>query len=789
MAKRFRADIVAWLLGLATFLGSPWAVQVSAEGIQIGFNWAITFTFVAALAYGVRGTLIAGFLGLGGLHHFLLWPANGYANLAGTCLILGTLLCHGCVAETHAVRPRWWTRPLTIQAPLGAAYALGVYLLFPPLLAMNPAPWCSDCSASMSNAVRLAIGGKTFIMLYANLAVASVLLMTGPPRRLLGLVERPHGRLHGRILAVCVVTATVLWGASLVLAGIYGAKQLALPLVHRELTATELMTGFVLFFGSIVVAQVLMTQAERLAQRVTQLQASESKLRGVLDSLAEALFLLDPSTGKVRQFNRKAAKLFGDESETALRSAFAGLVVPDTFDPRSEVPSSNERPELVPERLAEGLREIAAQPGGGRAWTARSRDGVAIPVVGAVTRTPLEATDDVLICTLSDVSEQRRAELELEQSRRLDAVGRLASGVAHDFNNMLTAIRGAADLLAHDLPQEPEARENLETIVIATDRAEELTRQLLHLTRKTDDSRQRPFAVHLAIQETINMLRRTSARALELETDLQATEPYVLGNHAQFQSALLNLGVNAVHAMPTGGRLIFRTRAHTDALGSERVRVEVEDNGAGIATSDLPHVFEPFYTTKADAGGSGLGLAAVFGTVRVMGGTVNVDSELDRGTRIIIDLPFSKTTRVCGDLHESSGGPASGRVLLVDDEAMVRRVTARLLRHLGYEALEAADGASALEMLRDGAAIDVVLLDSVMPAMSGRACFRLMRKAHPQLPIVMCSGYTREGDVAEMLDEGFAGFVRKPASAEVLRDAIERARTRAEPSDQSGTAS
>lgn len=368
-------------------------------------------------------------------------------------------------------------------------------------------------------------------------------------------------------------------------------------------------------------------------------------------------------------------------------------------------------------------------------------------------------------------AERARAEAELQavESKQLEVVGRLAAGVAHDFNNNLTAIMGSAELLKMELPEQGPGAELSDSILQASQRLAELTRQLLAYSRKAR-MQQTPTDLHVVVEQAVSLARRSMDPNIEIVTELNARKFTVAGDAALLQSAVLNLLVNARDAMPDGGKLtvattsLEMTRSGGQGMPSGLcVVLEVIDTGRGIPKELLPRVFDPFFTTKPLGKGTGLGLAAVAGTVKGHGGSIEVNSDVNAGTAFRVYLP-------CVDPDGSLAMPASasivrgeGNVLLVEDDAMVSITAIATLESFGYVVTHAQNGKSALEQVSaHPRKFDLALLDLRMPGLSGEATFERLHELEPDLPILIWSGYSAEQDVAAMLRKGAVGFVQKP---------------------------
>ncbi len=368
-------------------------------------------------------------------------------------------------------------------------------------------------------------------------------------------------------------------------------------------------------------------------------------------------------------------------------------------------------------------------------------------------------------------AERARAEAELQavESKQLEMVGRLAAGVAHDFNNNLTAIMGSAELLNMELPPQHAGRELSDSILQASQRLAELTRQLLAYSRKAR-MLQTPTDLHAVIGQAVTLARRSMDPNITILTELNARYMTVAGDAALLQSAVLNLLINARDAMPSGGKLTVATASIELTRNSAKglpvgtcVVLEVVDTGRGIPKEQVPHIFDPFFTTKPVGKGTGLGLAAVAGTVKAHGGSIEVNSDLETGTVFRVYLPCSEPEGLAPAPSGTAVVHGEGEVLLIEDDAMVSMTAIATLQSFGYKVTYAQDGKTALEQVSaHPGRFQLALLDLRMPGLSGEATFAKLRDLEPGMPVLIWSGYGAEQDVSAMLKRGAVGFVQKP---------------------------
>jgi len=395
--------------------------------------------------------------------------------------------------------------------------------------------------------------------------------------------------------------------------------------------------------------------------------------------------------------------------------------------------------------------------------------------------------------TITDITprkqaEQQRAELEaqLRHSQKMEAIGQLAAGIAHDFNNVLTTIQGNADLLKMMVPPESEQALCADEILRASHRAANMTGQLLAFGRK-GKFQTINVPIHEVVNQVVQMLAHSIDRSITIDLDLEADPSAVLGDPAQLQNALLNLGLNARDAMPRGGRLAFATqntrldqaycdRHPMDLAPGDYVEIRVNDTGIGMDAETSSRIFEPFFTTKPSGKGTGLGLAGVYGCVRSHRGTVTVDSTPGAGTTIAILLPLAESSRHAPDVDTPTEPiVGTGHILIVDDEETIRNFADTALRKLGYTVSTCSNGADAVaEYSAHGDEIDLVILDIVMPVMGGAEALDRIRHIDPDARVVISSGFSRDAAADKLLHNGAMAFLSKPFRIDELSHVVAR---------------
>ncbi len=506
-------------------------------------------------------------------------------------------------------------------------------------------------------------------------------------------------------------------------------------------------------------------QAERaVAERTEELGERERRHQQMADLLPVMVWEMD-LTGRFTYANRTGFESFGLTEGDLAR----GVTALDLIDPANHLHALEKMRGLVqgePESFSE--------------YTARRADGSTFP---ALVRSSVVRQDGqpVGFCgVIIDISERKQLERQFHEAQKMQAIGTLAGGVAHDFNNVLMGILGHASLMRADLgaghPHDP----SLEAIEELVQRAADLTRQLLGFARG-GKYEVRPWDPGRILSETVEMFGRTR-KELKIERSVVAGLPPVRVDRGQLEQVLMNVLINAWQAMPGGGTLVIAARAvEVDAVraagaavaAGRYVQLSVADDGCGMTPEVRARAFEPFFTTRQPGEGSGLGLASAYGIVRNHDGFLTIDSEPGRGTAVAIHLPAAAGEVTREPIREAVPERGEGGVLVVDDEDDIRGVTRELLDSLGYRTLEARTGAEAVARLQDErGAIDLVLLDLTMPGIGGLEVFEQLRALAPDLPVVLCSGYGLDDATAALLDEGPTAFLQKPYGIHALSKQI-----------------
>ncbi len=388
-----------------------------------------------------------------------------------------------------------------------------------------------------------------------------------------------------------------------------------------------------------------------------------------------------------------------------------------------------------------------------------------------------------ILCLGEDLTERERRESQHRQSLKMEAIGQLAGGIAHDFNNQLAGILGYSEVLLQQ-PDDQEREHYVRRIVTCAKNAADLTQKLLAFSRK-GHFRHVEVGMHGIIDEVVSILRHTIDKRIVITQRLDASDDRVMGDPTLFQNALLNLCLNARDAMPNGGELLigsevleidddFLARHEYHMRKGAYLRIQVSDTGCGMPREIRSRIFEPFFTTKSQGTGTGMGLAAVYGTVKGHKGAINVYSEVDLGTTFKIYLPLHGS----GARTVSVTGPAAllltpRRILVVDDEEDVRNMVRTFLRRQGHIVFTSEDGEEGLNFYRENwKNIDLVILDMVMPVLGGEDTYLAMKRLNPNVRALLISGYSMNRQVQKLLDLGIDNFLQKPFNSNVLMRTI-----------------
>jgi PAS domain S-box-containing protein len=495
--------------------------------------------------------------------------------------------------------------------------------------------------------------------------------------------------------------------------------------------------------------------------------AQAAKLRGILKSAVTAIITID-HRGLIEDINPATERLFGYNA-TELLGQNVKMLMPE--------PYRREHDAYMARYMDTGVKKII---GIGREVSGRRKDGTTFPLHLSVGEFEADGRR-FFTGMIHDISDRmhveealRESERRLAQSQKMEAVGQLTGGIAHDFNNLLLVISGNLELLEPRLSNE-ESRVLLKEAQEAAALGSKLTDQLLSFARR------RHLDAHVIqlndlVVSITDMLRRTLGEHISLSTSLARDVWPTRADPSQFQSAIVNMAVNARDAMPQGGKLVVETRnfefdadhadQHSELKPGQYVQLSISDTGAGMEKEICDRVFEPFFTTKEKGRGTGLGLAMVYGFVKQSGGHLTIYSAPGLGTTINLYLPRSdapQAEQTLGPGVANHDLPVRETVLVVEDDRRVRQLTIKRLKLIGYRVLEASDGPAALEILKRGDDVDLVFTDLIMPGgLSGREVAIRARQLKPGVKVLLTSGYAEELVHGDDLQREQLRVLRKP---------------------------
>ncbi|MBR9980228.1 MAG: PAS domain S-box protein, partial [Desulfatitalea sp.] len=496
------------------------------------------------------------------------------------------------------------------------------------------------------------------------------------------------------------------------------------------------------------------TDRKRMDQ---QLQESESKFRSLVEGAPEGIYVQDDACRFV-YVNTAALHLFGAQSPDQL----VGMPILDRFHPDAH--------EDICARIR--MLHIEKRKVPRRERVCLRMDGAPVPVEISAVPIVFDGQNWSLVF-VQDITERKQTQARLEQAQKMEAIGALAGGIAHDFNNLLFPIMGLSELLLEDLPAGSPERENVAEIHAAGQRAGDLVNQILSFSRQAEHKKV-PIRFQQVLKEVIRLTRATIPSNIAMHDDLQLDCGPILADPTNLHQVAMNLITNAYHAVEqSSGSITITFRqiqmpqadaAHTTPAPGAYALLTVADTGHGIPASVMPRIYDPYFTTKAQGKGTGLGLAVVYGIVQEHGGHIRVRSEVGQGTVFDIYLPLLQRDEGAGTMAKAVVHPTgSERLLLVDDEEAIVRMEKQMLERLGYEVTTRTSSVDALEAFKaKPSAYDLVITDMAMPNMTGDELSRRLIAVRADIPVIICTGFSEKMSAAKAHQIGIKGFLMKP---------------------------
>ncbi len=522
---------------------------------------------------------------------------------------------------------------------------------------------------------------------------------------------------------------------------------------------------------------VIINDITKRKQAEKTLLESEEQYRTLFETSKDAIMTLVPPDWKFASGNLATINMFmaKDEQDFISKNPWE---LSSEYQPDGQL-STDKATKMIDKAVVEGSNFFE--------WTHKRLNGDEFPATVLLSRIELEKTQ-LLQATVRDITDRKRAEEEkmevekkLQQAQKMSSIATLAGGIAHQFNNALAAVIGNTELLQLDLPGNKLIEEYVGPIMNSTERMTNLTGQLLAYSRG-GRYKMRVLPVNDFVRDTVPLIIHTVDQSVNVSTDLSDDILYIEADLTQLQMVLSSVLSNASEAIGSDGHIQIAVKrfnvdddfvtSHPEFEKRTYVCLIVEDDGAGMDEETLKRIFEPFYTTKFL--GRGLGMAAVYGIVRSHGGSILIESELSKGTRVHIYMPLVEA--LINETIESEKGPSvsSETVLLIEDEKIVMDVNQMLLERLGYRVLGAKTGEEAINIVNTFEGdIDIAILDIVLPDMDGGVLYPLLSKALPNLKVIVCSGYSIDGPAQDILDAGAQAFIQKPFTFEKLSEKLD----------------
>ena len=488
-----------------------------------------------------------------------------------------------------------------------------------------------------------------------------------------------------------------------------------------------------------------------------KLEESEKKYKTLFKSSSDALFLVDVENLNLIDANEKAVELYGYNYEELMRKKATDL---SAEEEKTVKVLQQDFPSQIPLRYH------------------KKKDGTVFPVEISANYFELNGRR-INLSDIRDISERvesekslRITEAKLQQSEKMESIGNLAGGIAHDFNNILSSIIGFSDIALANVEKNSELEDDLMEINQAGKRAAELVQQILIFARKSEE-KLRPIKVHPIANEALKLLRSTIPSNIEIVENIESNYT-VMGNETQFHQIFMNLCTNAAQAMEKDGGALhvsiedkqFNRKMIPFDLGlkpGNYVKIEVSDNGIGIPNNIVDSVFEPYFTTKQIGEGTGLGLATVHGIVEKLSGKITVKSSFDTGTTFTIHIPANQVQRIEQSNNDENMPGGDESILLIDDEKSITKMNKRFLESLGYKTVEMNDSIDAMKLFESMPdQFDLIISDMTMPKMTGDKLAVELILIRPDIPVVLCTGYSKRMSEESASKIGVRAFLNKP---------------------------
>ena len=766
--------MVSIAFGLLGFYVNFHTIIFPIGDYTVAVLFGLLFPLLVTLSWGWKYGLVSALAG-GCQSMWWLWgPSNGYAVFLVVPPFTFWIVWHGFFADLrkkHEDR-KWWQNMYILEIPFRIACSMSLLTLCRWAISLNPPPW--DWAAASVNTISMDfsifVAVKQASVAFVLLLLADVLLNIYFIRTFFKLEPVVDQRRTGYVVSLFLLIGCLFWLLdSFFHAFASKGGRTFIDYFALDIPPSNLFTRTVFLIGCMasgtVTARILRRQKlGEMALRKAREDAvtSEAFLKTLVRAIPDLVWLKNPE-GVFLSCNSRFECLYGKKE--------AEIVGKTDYD-------------FVDRELADFFRKHDKQAiERGKVCT---NEEVVVFADGhkerlETTKTPMYNDEGELIGVLGisrDITERTNLQAQLAQALKMESVGRLAGGVAHDFNNMLSIIFGNAEFMLEDIPEDSPFVENLQEIQNAAQRSGSLTRQLLTFARKQTISPKR-LDLNDAVEGIFKMLRRLIGEDIDLVWAPGKNLWPVKMDPSQVDQILANLCINARDAIPDVGKVIIETENEhiedtdgvMDVLPGQYVVMTVSDTGCGMPEATLEHIFEPFYTTKDLGKGTGLGLATVYGIITQNNGFIDVSSEPGKGSVFKIYFPrhAEKSPDCVRPLSRAPRRP-TGRetIVLVEDEPAVLKVTKRWIEQLGYTVRDFTIPQKAVEFCQSSEHIDLIVTDVVMPAMNGRDLYDTVAKFQPEIKCLFVSGYTRDIVAHHGILENGLNYISKPFSMDEL---------------------
>lgn len=499
-----------------------------------------------------------------------------------------------------------------------------------------------------------------------------------------------------------------------------------------------------------------------------QLRREKEFIEISLDSQIDTFFVFDPLTGKALRWNKSFREISGyTDEEISTQKA------PESYYSEEDVKKAHE----YIEKLLSGCPDTVV-------LDLITKDGTRIPTEYSASTIESKGEESTYIISIGrDIRDHKKneiekanLEIELRQAHKMEAIGTLAGGIAHDFNNVLAAIMGYTEIAMTELPEGTPAAEDLQEVLKASTRAKELVKQILAFSRKTEQER-KPIEPYLIVKEALKLLRASTPTTIDLQQDIDPKSGTIMADPTQLHQVVVNLCTNAAQAMEEKGGVMkiglnavnLGINDVNDLMPGPYIKLCVSDTGHGIDEALLGQIFDPYFTTKEFGRGSGMGLSVVHGIVKSYGGTVTVDSKVGGGSTFNIYFPQIEV-ELTPEVEEDKILPiGTERIIVVDDESAIVGMYKRTLEQLGYKVSSYTNSLEAFDAFKSRPGdFDLIVTDQTMPLLPGSELAKELIKARPDIPIILCTGYSSTVSEKKAEEIGIREFAMKPVGREKL---------------------